>query len=328
MEMNSLAAPKGPERAESAEDLRGQLLAHLERGQNKDGGWGFHAGDESRVEPTCWAAGVLVHADHVRQTSVTHAVDFLNTKQLPDGSWPAIGGMTSGSWVTSLACIFLSRCGEDRRAVDAGLKWLCDDYPRDSSFWQKFLGRFASKKDLVTQNDEYRGWGWTPRTSSWVEPTALALIAFARANPPQLASQIEQRRALAVGLLYDRMCAGGGWNCGNPRVYGVDGQALILPTCWALLALRDATEHPNRRVSLEWLERQISGIRSAGSLAAAILTLESYGIHPPPQPTLSDYSADELMAQGTHVASWVAMALGTGGTLLSAGPRTTGGESQ
>ena len=40
-------------------------------------------------------------------------------------------------------------------------------------------------------------------------------------------------------MLYDRMCPGGGWNCGNPMVYGVPGEALIVPTVWALLALRD-----------------------------------------------------------------------------------------
>ena len=28
-------------------------------------------------------------------------------------------------------------------------------------------------------------------------------------------------------MLYDRMCPGGGWNCGNPKVYGVAGEPLV-----------------------------------------------------------------------------------------------------
>jgi hypothetical protein len=302
------------------------LLAHLHRAQHPDGGWPFHAGGRSRVEPTCWALLVFANSSASAQPNIAGGLHFLRSQQLPDGSWPSADGISSGGWVTSLAALTLAQFPACEKSVHVALEWLSDDYPRDSSRWQKFLKSFGTAKQHVSHNDEFRGWGWTPRTSSWVEPTAFALLAFAavRAKTPavgpgsasepgilaELARQISDRRALAIGLLYDRMCAGGGWNCGNPRVYGVDGESLILPTCWALLALRTAPEHPNRTLSLSWLQKSFATIASAASLAVAQLTLENYDLPVPSAPRqLTDFSAAELSEQGTHVASWAALAL-------------------
>jgi hypothetical protein len=330
--MNSLAPSTASHNSESARTLRAQLLSHFQQTQNADGGWPFHQAGESRVEPTCWALRALADSsDSSEQPHITRALAFLQSQQLPDGSWPATTGMPSGGWVTSLAASvlapFLAQSPANEKSVHSALQWLCDDYPRDSSLWQKFLKNFQTKHE--SHNNEFRGWGWTPRTSSWVEPTAFALMAFdsVSANfsaasagapgsgfepgiPHQLAKQISDRRTLAFGLLNDRMCAGGGWNCGNPRVYGVDGDSLVLPTCWALLALRDAPDHPNRSLSLAWLQKSFASIASPGSLAVAQITLESYGFPISSSPrALSDWSSADLAAQGTHVAVWASLAL-------------------
>ena len=343
--MNSLAPSAASQNHESFRALRAELFSHLRDAQNSEGGWPFHASGESRVEPTCWALLALANTSESSQASIARGFEFLRAQQLSDGSWPAAGGMSSGGWVTSLAALahaqFLASemlgapgsltepgsslsAGPVRNTIVAALQWLCDDYPRDSSRWQKFLKNFSSAKH-ESHNNEFRGWGWTPRTSSWVEPTSFALLAFAsatagapgsRSEPgsfdlsPQLAKQVSERRELAVGLLYDRMCAGGGWNCGNPRVYGVDGESLILPTCWALLALRDAPDHPNRGLSLEWLQKSFAAISSPGSLAVAQITLQHYGIAVRESSRrLCQWSAADLAGQGTHVAAWSLLAL-------------------
>jgi len=320
--MNSLASSTASQNTESARALRGALLAHLQESQNADGGWPFLSGEghtqgDSRVEPTCWALRALGDSPESAQDHIIRGIAFLKSQQLSDGSWPAATGMYSGGWITSLAASvlapFLAQGPSSEKSVHAGLQWLCDDYPRDSSRWQKFLTSFSSNKH-ASHNDEFRGWGWTTRTSSWVEPTAFALMAFLSArdlsSARQLAKSIQDRRSLAIGLLYDRMCAGGGWNCGNPRVYGVDGDSLVLPTCWALLALRDVPEHPNRALSLAWLQKSFATIASPGSLALARITLETYGLPlPAAQHHLADWSAENLTDQGTHVAAWVSLAL-------------------
>jgi len=330
--MNSLESSRESQLAQATR-LRAELLSHLQNSQNSDGGWSFHGGGDSRVESTCWALVALANSHESAQAHIAQGLAFVKSQQLPDGAWPAASGMSSGGWVTSLAALTLTQFPANEKYVSAALQWLCDDYPRDSSRWQKFLKSLSPAKQHASHNDEFRGWGWTPRTSSWVEPTSFALMAFAAVSakpeeasvgfstgasssvaksgiPIQLAKQISDRRSLATGLLYDRMCAGGGWNCGNPRVYGVDGEALILPTCWALLALRETTEHPNRALSLAWLQKSFAAIASAGSHALAQITLQHYGIPvPATSRNLLDWSAADLTGQGTHVAAWAALAL-------------------
>jgi len=307
--MKPFAIPRQLDEAD--ETLHHEVLALLQGAQNADGGWGFHVGAQSRVEPTCWAANAILDSQKsTGSDAVCKLIGFLRSKQLPDGSWPAANEMDSGSWITSLACAVLARIPDCKKAVEAGLQWLCDDYPRDSSPWRKFLKKFQTDTHIVAHNDSYRGWGWTPRTSSWVEPTAFALIAFEQAQSGGLAASISERRQLAISLLYDRTCPGGGWNCGNPRVYGVDGDALVLPTCWVLLALSDSPEHPSRALGLGWLRQAFPQIETAGSLAVARITLENYGIElPATKRKLSFWTGQEIAEQGAHVMAWVLMAL-------------------
>ena len=303
--------PDQSEHNESAAVHRSKCLSLLRSLQNPDGGWGFLAGGQSRVEPTCWAALCLSQtAKPDDQDNHSRLIEFLHSHQLADGSLAMAPGMSAGGWVSSLACLALAGHAESDQHLRAGLSWICEDFPRDSSPWQRFMRVIRPDSHLAAQDDSLRGWGWTPKTSSWVEPTSFALMALGAAKAEQLPKTAGQRRDLATSLLYDRMCPGGGWNCGNPRVYGVDGDSLVLPTCWALLALRDAPERPGRALSLAWLQRQFSKIESAGSLAVARMTLENYGM-PAPQAKrdLLEWTAQELGAEGVHVLAWAGMAL-------------------
>ena len=279
--------------------------------QNDDGGWGFHPDTESRVEPTCWALRALTNVlVTVSPECIRRGRQFLRGGQLPDGSWPASRGATTGSWVTSLACSVLSDLSESSAAVTSGLKWLCDDYPRDSSLWRRIIGRFRSGPPLAEHDDSFRGWGWTPRTSSWVEPTSFAILALRERPEEWRPATASQRCELAVSLLYDRMCPGGGWNCGNPRVYGVAGEPLVLSTAWALLAVHDLPAHGSKLASLEWLKRSYGSIQSPASLSVARIVLEAYGIELPNanQELPELFDAQEFL-RTTVVVSWTALAL-------------------
>ena len=294
-----------------AEDVCAPMLR---KAQNSDGGWGFHPGATSRVEPTCWALKALMYLESRRDRddhAITRALSFLTGAQLSDGSWPSTSEEKHGCWVSSLACWMLAGSREEKysRAVASGLAWICGDWPRDSSWWQRTLRRLSSGVGHSRQSESARGWGWTPGTSSWVEPTAFALLALENQAGAQLPSSAQKRRKLGEALIYDRMCPGGGWNCGNPEVYGVAGEPLVIPTAWALLALR---HYPGRRENIEslaWMEKNFPSIQGPGSYAMASLCLAAYGRNEiANRPSASDVHARNESLSSIPVAAWMILA--------------------
>jgi hypothetical protein len=254
--------------------------------QNSDGGWGFMAGDQSRVESTCWvikALTAVADAKRADEETVHRGLDFLTRAQLPDGSWPAVQEKKTGCWVTSLACWVLAGLHDEQyaKAIEAGLRWVCDDWPQDSTWWRRTIRKLSSASKVGKQNDASRGWGWTPATSSWVEPTAFALLALEWQAPASsiadFGREAKKRRKLGEALLYDRMCPGGGWNCGSPEDYGVPGEPMVIPTTWALLSLRHHPERRENKESLAWMENNFTKIQGAASCASARICLEVYG---------------------------------------------------
>lgn len=289
-------------------------LPVLRRSQNEDGGWGFHANSESRVEATCWASLALAGAasPETSHDSGAKSLEFLLAAQLPDGSWPASPEERTGCWVTSLACWALLHrrdSGEAATAIRKGLDWLCKDWPRTSTLLQRFLRRISSARRISKQNESYSGWGWTPGTGSWVEPTSCALLVLSLAPAELLPPAAMRRRELAEAMLYDRMCPGGGWNSGNPMVYGVAGEALASPTVWALLALRNYPNRMGNIKSLDWLEQNLLRIQGPGSVALARLCFDTYGRQWPAElPSLGKFYEQNEFLESIPVMAWTCLA--------------------
>jgi hypothetical protein len=314
----------GPDKS-PAENFDAQLLVGA---QNSDGGWGFHPGAGSRVEPTCWvlkALRALESPNGLGRQAVNRGLNFLIAAQLPDGSWPSTPELKTGCWVTSLACWVLrdAHGQKYRTAIADGLRWVCGDWPKDSSWWRRGLRKFLKGSQRLERGHLARGWGWTPGTSSWVEPTAFALLSLEGQHAQVLPSSTEKRRKLGEALLYDRMCPGGGWNCGNPEVYGVIDEPLVIPTSWALLALRAHRERRENKDSLAWLERNFLSINGSGSFALASLCLEVYSHEPPiAGPTLNDYYARNELLRSIPVAAWMTLAVSDRREWLNGDPGT------
>jgi hypothetical protein len=228
---------------------------------------------------------------------------------LPDGSWPAAAEAATGCFVTSLACWALLAEKNAAPAVAAGLRWLNEDRPVEGALWRRWLRRLSPARNVTTQSDRYTGWPWTPGTSSWVEPTAIALLLMERCPRQLLPSGLELRRQSAEAMLYDRMCPGGGWNCGNPMVYGVAGQPLAIPTAWALLALRHHRQRAENLLSLNWFARNLAQLLGPGSLAWARICLQAYGCDwPAVAPCPESVYARDRFLDSVPVAAWACLA--------------------
>jgi hypothetical protein len=285
-------------------------LSPLRRLQNTDGGWGFHAGCESRVEPTAWALIALqeFEASSASEDPISRGLTFLETRQLEDGSWAASAGQNEGCWVTSLACWALGLHGQNAPILQRALHWMNEDKPRDAGFWWKLIRKLVNRERVNSQSASLSGWSWTPHTASWVEPTCYALIAQqVAASAPHTDSV--NRSELARAMLYDRMCPGGGWNCGNPRVYGVAGQPQVGPTVWALIALREESQRAENCESLAWLERNREKIQSPESLALTNIALKLYGKSSGVTADNTEpFQASSALSWSIQALSWAALA--------------------
>jgi Prenyltransferase and squalene oxidase repeat len=280
--------------------------------QNEDGGWGFHAGSTSRTEPTAWALVALVECafTQAHQDAASRAVHFLDVAQLRDGSWPSYPALQEGSWVTSLACLALLGQNELSAKVKRGLGWLCKELPGEASLLHRVVRPFVARKKIGSQNESYFGWSWTSGTASWVEPTSYAMICMHATPPEWMSAPAKRRLQIGEAMLYDRMCPGGGWNCGNPMVYGVPGEPQVTTTVWALLALREHPGRPEVQRSLDWLQGKLNSIHSPASLALALMAMNAYDR---PHPRLAEslqttYQKDEILWEVPEVA-WAALSL-------------------
>lgn len=300
-------------------------LARLRTLQNEDGGWGFNTGCESRIEPTAWALIALREFSFSLPVDETidRGLQFLAKGQLENGSWAAAQGQLEGCWVASLACWALLRYEQYSTNLLRGLRWLEQDRPRDSGFWWRLARRLTDRRRISAQSASLSGWGWTPHTASWVEPTCYALIVL-RGEAAAARPELRQRRKLAELMLYDRMCPGGGWNCGNPRVYGVAGQPQVGPTVWALLALLGNSLRPETQKSIDWLESVQDTIRTPESLALAHIGL---GVSGRPNAALterlqSSYTSEPL-AWSVPAIAWTALAFSETSRWLNMVPGTS-----
>jgi hypothetical protein len=297
------------------------LLTYLGEAQNKDGGWGFLRGAESRVEPTSWSVLALTEFRTNPQTSdaLARGLHYLEGAQLSDGSWPAVGGQSEGAWVTSLACwAFLVQRDAAGASAGRGIEWLLKEKPGDAGFFWRMARRLTGSKDVAAQNPDYFGWSWTPGTASWVEPTAIALIVLDRAtscgegrgraqNSP---SEFRERIESAEEMLFDRMCPGGGWNSGNPQVYGAAGVAQLGPTVWALLALRKKAARPEVRKGLEWVAAGQNRARTLESMALTKIALDAFGISDAKLSTeLDALCSSEKTSWPVMAAAWAALGM-------------------
>ena len=129
-----------------------------------------------------------------------------------------------------------------RRAAD----WLLGMQGTESWWAPRLLaglGLIDPERDL-----SLTGWPWKADTSSWVEPTAHALVALKKYATKSSSHLLRERVRLGEAQLLDERCADGGWNYGNRTVLKRDLPSYPETTGLALLGLQG---HANLNGSLD-----------------------------------------------------------------------------
>jgi hypothetical protein len=234
------------------------------------GNWGYKKGATAFVEPSLLSAlGLLASGDDDSAASDlarahTTAL-WVAGIQRADGSIPVSAEVQSPAWTTPLALLFWSgfSCFESSRR--RARNWLI-----------KVEGRTLPRDDpgarLFGHDSTAVGWPWIPGTHSWIEPTAMAILALCREGLSH-----HQRAVAGIHLILDRSLKSGGWNYGNPAVFGRELRSQPGPTGVALLALSaNRQDSPECRRGIDYLRRTLGDVRSGVSLGWGVLALRAW----------------------------------------------------
>lgn len=230
-----------------------------------DGGFAAADGEASRPDATAWAAMALLTANLAPEL-VAAARSALAAAQSPDGRLALLPERPEAAWPTALA--IMAWLPDPARAdnVSRAAAWLL---AHPGSHWP----RRSEEQAVIGHDTSLRGWTWIDGAHSWVEPTALAMLALgALAAPPA------QALAEATRLLLDRQLPDGGWNYGNTRVF----RNILLPvpesTGHALAALAGRAAPGDVAASLAYLQGPQCAVPTPLSAAWRAFGLGAWGV--------------------------------------------------
>jgi hypothetical protein len=236
--------------------------------------WGYRKDQRPSVEPTALAClGLLASAPgkaSVADLETTQqAANWMQAIQRPDGSLPVSDGLTLPGWATSYGLMLwanLAGKDEPRRRARA---WLLSNKGVR-------LGLSNPAERVIGHDGNLVGWPWVAGTHSWLEPTALAIIAL-----KQDGMHDHPRIKEGTKLILDRALDSGGWNYGNKSVFGTELRPQPGPTGLALLALAPIGEESKAiPVALAYLRGTLLDVEAPVSLGWGILGLRAHNACP------------------------------------------------
>ena len=209
-------------------------LTLIEAAQNADGGWGYFPGKESWLEPTVYALLALAGESSARP-AIERAGRLVGSWEVSSGGWRACARVQEAHWATSLMVTLHSALGLYDGSTHRGVDWLLSARGAETRAVAR-LAHWLSPR-TVEFDAALSGWPWEAGTSSWVEPTAHALMALGRVAGRDEHAGLKGRIAMGRAMLLERRCRDGGWNYGNRRVLGADLPSQPETTALALMAL-------------------------------------------------------------------------------------------
>jgi hypothetical protein len=237
-----------------ADALRSRALA--------EGGFARGPGGAYAPDATAWAV-LALGASGAGAPPVGPARARLAASQGPDGRVAVDAEHPEALWVTPLAALAWHGDPAQAAAAQRAIAFLLATTGRH---WPKQPGAATGHDPAI------RGWPWIEDTHSFVEPTALAVLALRRAGQGG-----HERAHEGVRLLLDRQLPKGGWNYGNTTVYGQELRPAAVETGVGLTALAGVVEQGQVLTSLGYLKAEVARLKTPLSLAWATIGLAAWG---------------------------------------------------
>jgi hypothetical protein len=225
-----------------------------------EGGFAEQTGGFYRPDSTAWAILVL-RRERLASNVVDSARDRLQENQGTDGR-VSMPGDQGAFWPTSLAILAWMGSKQHEEAQRRAVKFLLET---NGAHWKN------SPDSPFSHDTSIKGWPWTENTHSWIEPTALALIAL------DVAGHREHPRIQeGIQMIMDRQLSHGGWNYGNTTVYGQELHPFIDTTGVALTALAGHVTKESVMPSIQFLKEQVNLCKTPLSLGWALFGLGAW----------------------------------------------------
>lgn len=238
-------------------ELLDRLAARLPAGYETDG--------EPTSEPTALAGLALLA--HRRADDARGAAQSLADLQSNNGSVGVAASRPTPCWPTSLAILLwqavetTGNTGQFAEQIAQAVGWSIADH-----------GKAAPRKPHIGHDTTLVGWSWAANTHSWLEPTALFVLALKVVGHSQ-----HPRTREGVRLLVDRQLPSGGCNYGNTTVLGQTLFAHVAPTGVAMMALAgEGYDDPRTERSVAYLQRELSAETATASLCYGLLGLAAH----------------------------------------------------
>lgn len=269
-------------------------LQHLVGRAVPGGGFSDRPGGEYRPDATSWAILALQRSGSGGDL-LEPARSRLARDQGQDGRIVISPDHQEAFWPTPLAILAWQESPQHREVKARAVHFLLRTTGRH---WQK------GPNDPLGHNTSLKGWPWIDETHSWIEPTALSVIALGACGYADHARVRE-----AVQLVMDRQLTHGGWNYGNTTVFGQELHPAPESTGAALHALASRVHREQVQRSLDYLSSQIGQLHTPIALGWGLLGLASWELRPDNAQTLIIQSLDRQKRYGTYDTSSLCMLL-------------------
>ena len=229
------------------------------------GGLADRPGGLFRVDATAWAI-VCLRASGQHTDSLEHDRARLRMEQADDGRVWSSKNHPNSYWPTPLAILAWQDSQTCRIAQERAIQFLlgsAGDHPTRKS------------TDPWAHDTALKGWPWVEGTHSWVEPTALSLMALRVAGYGGHA-----RASEAVRMILDRQLPHGGWDTGNTLIFGRELHPNPEGTGSALCALVGEVDRQKIIKSLNYLKDEVDRLRTPISLGWTLLALAAWDAFP------------------------------------------------
>jgi hypothetical protein len=213
------------------------------------------------VDATAW--GILAfHGAGEKQANLERHRARLIHEQDEDGRLSVNRSHPDSYWPTALAVLAWQDSSHSQAAQGRAIRFLLETTG---------VHRPRRSDELAAHDPLLKGWPWVGGTHSWIEPTALAVIALTATGHGQ-----HDRVREAIQMLLDRQLPHGGWNYGNTLVFGRELHPMPDSTGAALAGLASQAEQGTVARSLDYLQDEVDRLRTPISLGWSLLGLAAW----------------------------------------------------